>query len=120
MASHTCQDVSRDAYTFPLGTSSFSAAAADTAGLETHSVVAFEVVVTYGSLCVLARRFVSAAGVARAMCQQLEAAQAAVARGNAGAKRGALQGFTNLVQAQTGKSLAASDAAVLIRLTEAL
>lgn len=118
--SHTCQGIAGPAYTFPLGTSSFSATAADTAGHETRSLVAFEVVVTHGSLCALARRFVSAAGVARAMCQQLEAAQAAEARGNAAAESGALQGFTKLVHAQAGKSLAASDAAVLIRLAAAL
>jgi hypothetical protein len=61
--------------------------------------------------------FVSNAGVAQAMKSEL---QSIVAAPNANAKAGKLKAFINHVNAQTGKSVSAGHAAILIRLASAL
>jgi len=58
--------------------------------------------------------------VAQGLTDKLNAIAAAIARGNANAKAGAVGAFINQVKAQTGKSITAEDAATLIRLVVAL
>lgn len=120
VASHTCEDVNGEAYTFALGSNTRSATALDNAGNSGSGSTSFTVEVTFGSLCTLTRRFVSQAGIAHSMCQKLSAAAAAAARGNDPAKQGQLGAYINHVQAQSGKALSAADAATLTRLAGAL
>jgi uncharacterized protein len=78
------------------------------------------VVVTYASLCELVHRLVTDPTVAAALCDKLNAAAAAAARGNDGAKENQLQAFRSQLDAQTGKSVSAADAELLKRLSTRL
>jgi predicted extracellular nuclease len=78
------------------------------------------VVVTYASLCELVQRLVTDPTVAAALCDKLNAAAAAAARGNDGAKENQLQAFRSQLDAQTGKSVSAADAELLKRLSTRL
>lgn len=120
IASHTCEDVSGAAYAFDLGANTRSASATDNAGNVDTASTTFTVEVTFASLCSLTRRFVSQAGIANAMCQKLNVAAASASRGNERAKAGQLQAYVNHVQAQSGKSISAANAATLTRLAGAL
>jgi predicted extracellular nuclease len=79
-----------------------------------------DVVVTYASLCELVHRLVTDPTVAAALCDKLNAAAAAAARGNDGAKENQLQAFRSQLDAQTGKSVSAADAELLKRLSTRL
>lgn len=106
LASTTCANVNGDAYTFALGTNTFSASAQDNAGNTNSATTQFTVQVTAASLCALATRWESKAGVAHAMCKQLT--------------EGEGDDFTELVRAQSGKSISAANANILITLYQAL
>jgi len=71
------------------------------------------VVVTYASLCDLVQRVVTSTEVATGLCDKLNAASAAAARGNTSAEQNQLAAFRSQVDAQTGKSISASDAELL-------
>lgn len=116
IATATCPSASGDAYTFNIGSNVLSASATDNAGNANSATAAFTVSVTAGSLCNLTRRFVSHAGIANSLCVKLNAAEAAAARGNLAAKAGPLNAYVKEVQAQTGKSVSAANAAILISL----
>lgn len=102
IASRSCPDASGDAYTFDVGANTLSASATDHAGNQGSGSAAFTVQVTAGSLCTLTKRFVSQRGVAHSMCKQLE--------------NGAIRAYVNHVRAQSGKSLSAAHADILISL----
>lgn len=106
VASTTCADISGDAYTFGLGSSSFSASATDNAGNVGGASASFTVSVTPASLCNLVRRWVSQKGLANSLCQQLS--------------NGAYDAFRNRVRAQSGKQVPADKATILIDLSNAL
>jgi hypothetical protein len=118
VASSTCQNITGPAFSLGLGTHSFSATATDKAGNTSSPVLtSFAVSVTPTSLRTLINRFCTDPSVAASLDQDVaNIAQAP----NANAKAGALQGFTQLVQAQTGKSLTSDQAKVLIALANAL
>ena len=99
--SSTCANVSRDAYTFALGTTNFSATAIDYAGNTGTGTTSIQVSVTRGSLCALVRRWVANQGVANSLCVKLD--------------KGNYAPFQNEVQAQSGKWLTAERAAILLR-----
>ena len=120
VASNTCANISGPAYTFTLGTNSFSASATDQAGNTGGGSTSFTVVVTYESLRSLTRQFVGQRGILNSLEAKLNAAEAAAARGNAQAKAGAIGAFINELQAQAGKALTAAQAATLIALAQAL
>jgi hypothetical protein len=117
VASSTCQSISGSAYSFGLGSHSFSATAVDKAGNTGSGSTSFTVIVTSSSLQNLASRFSTDPSVAASLDQDVSAIAQAP---NATAKAGALQGFTHLVQAQTGKSLTSDQANILITLANAL
>ncbi|HEX7104951.1 MAG TPA: DUF642 domain-containing protein [Acidothermaceae bacterium] len=102
VASSNCANVSGDAYSFTIGNNSYSARATDNAGNVGHNSTAFTVQVTPGSLCALVDRWVSQHGVANSMCQELN--------------NGAYGAFQNHVRAQSGKTVSAAHAAILIAL----
>jgi hypothetical protein len=113
LASNTCANINGPAYTFTLGTNSFSASATDLAGNTGSGSTSFTVVVTYESLRSLTRQFVGQRGILNSLEAKLNAAEAAAARGNANAKQGAITAYINEVQAQSGKALTADQAAIL-------
>jgi hypothetical protein len=115
--SSTCQTISAPAYSFGLGKHSYSATATDKAGNSGNGSTSFTVTITSSSLQALINRFCTDPNVAASLDQ--DAANIAHAP-NANAKAGILQGFTQLVQAQTGKSLTSDQANLLITLANAL
>ncbi len=117
IATSSCPGVSSGAaYTFIIGSNVGSATASDKAGNTENATTIFTVSVTYASLCNLTKRFVSHTGIANSLCVKLNAAEAAALRGNLAAKAGPLNAYVKEVQAQTGKSITAANAAILIRL----
>jgi hypothetical protein len=120
IASSSCPGASGAAYQFNIGSNGLAASATDNAGNGNSASASFTVSVTTGSLCNLTQRFVSSAGIANSMCVKLNAAGAAIARGNMQAKAGPLGAYVKEVQAQTGKSVSAANAAILISLANQL
>jgi hypothetical protein len=72
--------------------------------------------VTFDSLCDLTRLYVTSADVANGLCDKLASAEAADASGDLKEKRGALNAYVKQVKAQTGKSITAQRAQILIAL----
>jgi hypothetical protein len=68
---------------------------------------------TYADLCRLTEGLVTSASIAHALCVKLDNAAAAAARGDLNARDGMLQAYRNQLDAQTGKSVSAADAALL-------
>jgi hypothetical protein len=120
VASTTCANITGPAYTFGLGAHTFTATAIDVAGNVGTASTTFTVIVTAASLSTLTARFETKPGVANSMAAKLRAAQAAANRGDLKAKAGAIRAYINEVQAQSGKSLTAAQAAILIQLAMAL
>src|SRR6266545_1404345 len=116
----TCQDIAGPAFSFAAGDNTVSATATDRAGNTGTGSTTFTVVVSAPGLGTLTEQFVASAGVAHAMRAQLDAAEAAALRGNLRAKAGAVGAYQNHVSAQIGKTLTASQAAILIQLAGAL
>ena len=73
-----------------------------------------------GSLCEMTRALVTNHGVATSLCQKLEAAAAAAARGNGVAADNMLDAYTNEVDAIRGKRLSDVDADTLIAIAQTL
>lgn len=97
-----CPRAACAAYGFIIGANTLSASATDHAGNEAGATASFTVQVTTGGVGALTTRFVSRAGIAGAMVRQLE--------------NGAIRAHVNHVRAQSGKSLSAEHAVILIRL----
>jgi len=116
----TCQDIVGPAYAFAAGDNTISATATDHASNTGTGSTTFTVVVNGASLGNLTEQFVSRAGVAHSMRAQLDAAEAAALLGNLRAKAGAIGAYQNHVSAQIGKTVTASQAAILIQLAGAL
>jgi hypothetical protein len=106
LAATTCSGQQGAAHTFGVGSHDISASATDNAGNHTAAASIFTVYVTPAAMCALVRRFVSNSGVANSMCQQLD--------------NGAYSAFVNHVRAQSGRSLTAANAQVLITLAASL
>jgi hypothetical protein len=83
-------------------------------------IVGLQLQVSFADLCRLTRSYVSKPGIADALCAKLDAAAAADERGDEQAKAGALLAYVSQVEAQTGKSLTAAQAANLIDLASKL
>lgn len=79
-----------------------------------------QVGVTHDSLCKLVELVVTDADVAASLCAQLNAAEAAEARGDVKTEAKLLNSFRKLVSAQTGKTIIASDATLLKNLSREL
>jgi hypothetical protein len=123
VASSTCQDVSGPAYNFDPGSNTFSATATDVAGNTGQASVGFTLLVTFGDMCTLSKRFVTNAGVALStdMCAQLAAAKRAQALGNKKAKTNAINAYLRDIDAAVrGGFLSPTNAAILKKLAAAL
>jgi hypothetical protein len=117
VTSTTCANITGPAYNFTLGLNTFSATATDAAGNVGTGSTTFTVGVSFADLEALVTLFSTNAGVANGLNAKLEAAAHAP---NANAKSGQVGAFQNQVNAQTGKALTAAQAAVLLRLVQAL
>lgn len=116
LAGDTCVSITGPAYSFSIGVNSYAATATDQAGNVGNGSTSFTVSNTYGSLCSLSGQFSTKADVTQGLCDKLAAAQASEARGNTKTKENQIKAFINLVEAQTGKALTPSQAAILIGL----
>lgn len=106
VAQSTCPGASGPAYTFAPGSHTLTATATDNAGNTATATATFTVVVTHDGVCALVHQFVSQHGVAHSLCQQL--------------KNGAYGAFNRHLHAQTGKTVSAEHAAILIRYSHVL
>jgi hypothetical protein len=123
VATCTGHDIVGPAYTFSLGTNSFSATATDKAGNAGSASTSFTVQVTCESLASLTRQFVQKPHLAHSLCEKLEHAAAVAARGDSDAREdqlAAYRAYVNEVRAHSGKALTAEQAEILIQLAEAL
>ena len=102
VASSNCPGASGDAYALGVGSHTLNASATDNAANQSSASTSYTVSVTSGSVCTLVRRWVNKTGVANSMCQQLQ--------------NDAYGAFINHVGAQSGKSVTAAHAAILIDL----
>ena len=99
-----------------VGTRSVGGKVLDDDGGVTEYRATVAVVVTFDSLCDLVRAYVDVQSVADSLCEKLDAAEAKKARTGVTD----LKSFVNQVEAQSGKSMTATEAATLIRLAGAL
>ncbi|CAN5828952.1 hypothetical protein BH11GEM1_BH11GEM1_08670 [soil metagenome] len=106
LAANTCANITGPAYTFALGTTSFSATATDRAGNVSSANGSFTMGVTAPTLCTLVRRWSSSEGVANSLCVKLS--------------HGDYAPFRLEVQAQSGKKIDTDKATILLRLVDAL
>ena len=102
------------------GTRSVGGKVRDDDGGETEYPGTVVIRVTYASLCALVRSYVDDTDIADSLCTKLAAAEASAARGNEKAKRAMLASFVKQVEAQSGKSMTAAEAATLIDLAKEL
>lgn len=114
---HSCADVFGPAWSFPAGTSSYSAYATDLYAQEGTDSVSFEVVVTPDSLIAITERFVDHAGIENSLVKKIE--QAGKAKTDT-AQDAACEAFIHEVEAQSGKHVSEFDAEVLIYWAEEL
>jgi len=85
-------------------------------GVRTYTATV-QVVVTYDSLCTLTRTLVSKPDIAQSLCDKLAAAAAANAAGDTKTRNNNLAAYRKQVDAQTGKSITAANAAILKQLS---
>jgi hypothetical protein len=102
-----------------VGPHTFEVEAVDSVGNRTSSSVTFSVVVTTGSIKRDIEQFVTSGaiaegGVANSLLVTLNAAASASARGKCTTAAGLYEAFIHKVQAQSGKHIDASAAAVMI------
>ena len=120
VASDTCANVTGPAWSFGLGTHTFSATATDKAGNVGSGSTSFTVTVDYNSLCALVGEFASNNGIANSLCAKLDAAAAAAARGQSKVETNNLRAFDHEVAAQAGKALTSDQANLLTTFAAAL
>jgi hypothetical protein len=120
LLSDTAKNVAGPAYSFVLGTHSYSAEATDKAGNVGQGSTSFIVEVTYGSLCALVQQLVPHDGIVTSLCAKLRAAESAAGRGQQETKANILQAFVQEVQAQNGQHISADAAPILIQMARAL
>lgn len=116
----TGTDINVAAYTLGLGSHTYTAQATDAAGNVGTGSVTFTVTVDNSSLGNVVRTFVANKGVASGLVSKLSSAAAADKRGNTTASNNEIQAFIHQVEAQSGKSMTANQADMLITFAQAL
>ncbi|CAG7651892.1 OmpL47-type beta-barrel domain-containing protein [Paenibacillus allorhizosphaerae] len=114
LASSTCLPVSAPAYELGLGDHTFAATAVDLAGNVGQGQVTIRIEADYESLGGLTEKLVTERGIANSLQVKLRAAQMSREKENKQAAIHQLQAYTHGVEAQTGKSISAADAKLLI------
>lgn len=120
IASDTCATLAGGAWSFGLGTTTFSADATDNAGNTANASGSFTVTASLEGLCTLVEAWVDHKGVANSLCVKVAAAGRAAERGNDKAHDNAMGAFINEVAAQSGKKIDADKAALLSSFAQAL
>ena len=118
LESTTCEDISGPAWSFTLGSHTFSATAQDVAGNVGTKSTTFTIGVTFDSLDELVSRFSTNAGIATCSDRKLDRRQRR--RRTRTRARNQLGAFANQVNAQTGKALTEEQAQLLIALADTL
>jgi hypothetical protein len=117
LESTTCEDISGPAWSFTLGSHTFSASAQDVAGNVGTKSTTFTIGVTFSSLEALVSRFSTSLDVATGLNDKLIAASKAKSANTRGNQ---LNAFANQVNAQTGKALTEEQAQLLLALAATL
>ncbi len=120
IASSTCAGVSGPAWSFGLGSHTYSASATDNAGNQGSGSTTFTVKVEASSLCALVTQWARNAGIANSLCVKLKAAAAAAARGQTKTKQNNIAAFNHEVSAQSGKGFTAAQASLLVQFAAAV
>ena len=120
VASSTCADVSGPAWSFGLGSHTYSASALDNAGNSGNGSTSFAVSLSADGLCALVAQFSTNPGVTQGLCAKVAAASAAGARGQTKTKANVIGAFHNQVDGQTGKAFTAAQASILDGLADNL
>jgi hypothetical protein len=120
VASDTCENLSGPAYAYAPGTNTFAATATDKAGNVGSGATSFVVTVTYRDLCTLTQQFVTDATVSQTLCMKLYIANLLAALGVPQAADALLNSYINQVNAQSGASVTAAQAAILVKWAGAL
>jgi hypothetical protein len=120
VVSTTCVDVNAPAFTFTIGTTTLSATATDKAGNVGTGSATFTVKVTFASLIELTKRFVTKDLIRATLAGELKLAAAAEARGESKVKTKLTGLYIAELKAVTGKAITAENAAILIKLAQAL
>ena len=110
VASTTCTNLDVPAYTLPLGSNTLTAQATDNAGNVGKGSTTFTVSVTPASLCSLTRQFDTKSGVGTSLCAKIDAAAKATSARTAD---NIYTAYENALRAQTGKSITATQVAIL-------
>jgi hypothetical protein len=117
VAATSCADLSGPAWQFGLGMTNRSASATDLAGNVGNGSVTFTVIATASSLEALIGQLVSDQTIVSSLVAKVDSIASAP---NANAKAGKVAAFDNQIDAQTGKSISADQAALLKQLAAAL
>lgn len=120
VVSTTCKNFNGPAYSFALGTNTFSATATDAAGNVGTGSTTFTVKVTTASLITLTRRLVTKKLIAEELVVELQLADAAARAGKPALKAKLIAAYVAELRAITGKAITPDNAAILIRLANAL
>lgn len=112
----SCPSVNVAAYTLGVGSHTLSASATDFAGLSASSSISFTVVVTSAGMSSLIDEWVTNTGVAKSLNTKLDA----IVSARGASRDGKIQAFVNEVEAQSGKSISAQQAAALIEMARSL
>jgi minor extracellular serine protease Vpr len=112
--------LSAEAWELPLGETTVSATATDVAGNTTTASAIVTVNVTHQSLIEVATTLLAGAEPVKSLIAHLEAAKTSFDRGNFASMNNQLSSFQNELRAQSGKSVSAETADLLIGFAEAL
>jgi len=118
VASQSHTSIAGPAYTYQTGTNTITVTAIDKAGNVSSKPVTFLISPDTSGISKLVEKMCTNSGVAGSLRQQLASIQEALAKGNSNALAGKVKAFVNHVQAQTGKSISAENARLLIDLVQ--
>jgi hypothetical protein len=122
---NTCANISGPAWQFSLTGNTYTATAMDFASNINTATASFSLVVTYSDMCTLTRQFLDASNpdstvLGSSLCAQLGTAESAAARGNANAKKKALDAYVRQIKASVPTFLTEAEMKILISLVGAL
>jgi hypothetical protein len=120
VASNTCANINGAAYAIGTGSHTYSAGATDRAGNTGNGSTSFTIAVTFTGVINLVNRWVTDSDIAAKMVASLQGAQTAFAGGSITSGDNQLNAFTKQVSSQSGKTLTAAQASLLLQYAKAL
>ena len=112
--SDTCMDIMGVAYTFPVGTNTFSATATDNAGNTGSGSTSFDVVVTYEGVKELTVMFVTKESSERNLSRKLDRASEAEQAGDLDLKARWIDAYITQLEREREKNVTSANADLLI------